>query len=404
MKKLYSVLLICVSFIGLSQNFKGEIKDVKESGLHQITIAPKIRAVSNDDLSYFRILDSKKNQVPYAFASNQTQSESYNQFNILSKESILDSITSLVIQNESGKNIKQFSLKIENTSLSKTYSVSGSNDANEWFGLVDNQILSGLIGATGTSTAKTIHFPVNKYKYLRIVFNDKKSLPINILSVGIAEIQLIPEKLIEISDFSYKISENKDKKTTKIVFSAANNYQIDAIKFFVSTDYYNRNAKLTVKREERVKKRTTIYDEVLTNFNLNSKNSPIIYFNSIELSDFIIEIENQDNQPLSISNIQILQKPIVIVSKLKANEMYQVIIDTTYTKPSYDLESFVAETVVNLPEVVISNFEKVSVNEAKVTAKSFWQTKLFMWICIIVGGAVVAYFAFGLLKDIKNDD
>jgi hypothetical protein len=35
--------------------------------------------------------------------------------------------------------------------------------------------------------------------------------------------------------------------------------------------------------------------------------------------------------------------------------------------------------------------------------KPFWQTQIFMWICIIAGGAMVGYFAFGLLKDMKND-
>ncbi len=404
MKKISSFVIVFLSFFGFSQNFKGEITNVKTSGLNQITIAPKVRAVATDDLRYFRILDAKSNQVPYAFATNQTQTESYSKFNIVSKTSIPDSITSLVIQNESGKKIKQFSLKIENTSLSKMYSVSGSNDSKEWFGLVANELLSDLVGSTGTSTSKTIYFPVNTYTYLRIVINDKKSLPINILSVGIEETQLIPEKLIEIPDFTYKIVEDKVKKVTKIVFSAANRYQIDAIKFDITTDYFNRSAKLLVKREERVKKRTTIYEEALSYFDVNSKNSRIIYINAVDERDFTIEIDNQDNQPLSISKIELFQKPIVIVSKLTANENYKVLIDTTYTKPSYDLESFVAETVVNLPEVAISNFDKANAKESKVSKKSFWQTKLFMWICIILGGTLVAYFAFGLIKDLKNEE
>ena len=154
---------------------------------------------------------------------------------------------------------------------------------------------------------------------------------------------------------------------------------------------------------QKTKKRTTSSDETLAYFELNSKKDRNIYFNTIDEKEFTIEIENQDNQPLSISKIQVFQKPIVIVSKLKANEKYDVIIDSTYSKPTYDLENFIAETVANFPEVSISNFNKLNAEKAIQAEKTFWETKLFMWICIIIGGGVVAYFAFGLLKDMKNE-
>ena len=403
MMKTISALLILVSFFGYSQNYKGEISDVKKSGLNQITIDPNIRAAAKDDLRFLRIIDSKKNQIPYAFVTLKKQSESYSPFKIISKQSIQDSITSLIIQNEKKAKISEFNLQIENTSLIKSYSISGSNDAKAWFGLVENQLLTDLVASKGTSLSKNISFPANKYIFLRIVFNDKKSLPVNILSVGIAETQLIPEKLLEVNDFKYQITEDKSKKMTRIVFSAKNNYQIDAISFDIATDYFSRNAKIITKQMQKTKKRTTSYDETLAYFELNSKKDRNIYFNTIDEKEFTIEIENQDNQPLSISKIQVFQKPIVIVSKLNANEKYDVIIDSTYSKPTYDLENFIAETVANFPEVSISNFNKLNAEKAIQAEKTFWETKLFMWICIIIGGGVVAYFAFGLLKDMKNE-
>lgn len=403
MKKIVSTLLILVSFFGYSQNYKGEINDVKQSGLNQITIDPNIRAAAKDDLRFLRIIDSKKNQIPYAFVTLKKQSESYSPFKIISKQSIQDSITSLIIQNEKKAKISEFNLQIENTSLIKSYSVSGSNDAKAWFGLVENQLLTDLVASKGTSLSKTISFPANTYTFLRIVFNDKKSLPINILSVGIAETQLIPEKLLEVNDFKYQITEDKSKKMTRIVFSAKNNYQIDAISFDIATDYFSRNAKIITKQMQKTKKRTTSYDETLAYFELNSKKDRNIYFNTIDEKEFTIEIENQDNQPLSISKIQVFQKPIVIVSKLNANEKYDVIIDSSYSKPTYDLENFIGETVLNFPEVSISNFNKLDAEKAIQVEKPFWETKLFMWICIIIGGGVVASFAFGLLKDMKNE-
>lgn len=403
MKKIYSVLLVLLCSIGYSQNYKAEIANVKQSGLSQITIDPKVRAFAKDDLRYFRILDKDNNQVPYAFVSQKRQSESYSPFKIVSKNSIADSITTLVIQNEKRSKWSSLSLQIENTSLTKVYSISGSNDGIKWFGLVQDALLTDLESSNGTSVSKMISFPANTYGYLSIVLNDKKSLPINLLSVGVEKTQLIPEQLVPIADFSYTISEDKQEKLTKINFKAQNDFQIDAISFAISTAYYSRNARIVATRKQEIKRKVRYYDENIADFNLNSKSDRTIYFNTLSERNFTIEIENQDNQPLNITSIQVLQKPIIIVSTLNKGEKYRVVIDSTYSKPSYDLGNFVASTALNFPEVTLSNFMKVNAENKVQAEKQFWQTKLFMWICIILGGSIVGYFAFGLLKDMKEE-
>jgi hypothetical protein len=402
MKKIVSLTVILVSFFGYSQNFKGEISGVKQSGVNQITIAPEIRALAKNDLRYFRIIDRANNQVPYVIVDGHTSKESYQPFAIISKENLQDSITSIIIQNEEKKEIGQFSLQIVNSALTKSYSVSGSNDAKEWFGLVENETLTNLIAAKGTSVTQTISFPANTYSFLRIIFNDKKSLPLNIMSVGIAKIQLIPDNFLEVTNFNYKISEDKDRKVTIIHFLADNSFQIEALAFDIKTDYFNRSATIAVKRNQQIKKRSLVYKENVAQFMLSSKKDKTIYFDAIDEKEFTVEIENQDNQPLAISAIRVLQKPVVVVARLIQNEKYQVIVDTTLEKPNYDLGNSITEKRVNLPEVRIVNFKKLDTKKIIHVEMSFWQTNLFMWICIAFGGGVVAYFAFGLLKDMKE--
>lgn len=402
MKKIVSLTVILVSFFGYSQNLKGEISDVKQSGVNQITIAPEIRAVAKNDLRYFRIIDRANNQVPYVIVDGHTSKENYQPFAIISKENLQDSITSIIIQNEEKKEIGQFSLQIVNSALTKSYSVSGSNDAKEWFGLVENETLTNLIAAKGTSVTQTISFPANTYSFLRIIFNDKKSLPLNIKSVGIAKIQLIPDNFLEVTNFNYKISEDKDRKVTIIHFLADNSFQIEALAFDIKTDYFNRSATIAVKRNQQIKKRSLVYKENVAQFMLSSKKDKTIYFDAIDEKEFTVEIENQDNQPLAISAIRVLQKPVVVVARLIQNEKYQVIVDTTLEKPNYDLGNSITEKRVNLPEVRIVNFKKLDTKKIIHVEMSFWQTNLFMWICIAFGGGVVAYFAFGLLKDMKE--
>ncbi|MCO6161249.1 hypothetical protein [Flavobacterium sp. NRK F7] len=402
MKKWISLVLLFVTFWGWSQNYKAEIKNIQEDGFHQIQLSSEIRAVANENLAFLRILDTNKKEVPYVISNFKGELENYISFKILSKNSIKDSITAIVIQNETGKKINQLNLKIANAALTKQYQVSGSYDQEEWFGLVANETLKDLVATKGIDLEKTIYFPVNDYPYLRIEFNDKKSLPINIQAIGINENQFLPDELIEVNAFTYKIIEDKERKVTQIVFSAQKKYQIDAISFAIATELYAREARITIKKEIKNKKSTTIRDGLLSSFLLNSKMDSKIRVSNLNEKEFTIEIENKDNQPLEIQNIQLFQKPITIISRLKANEKYEVVIDSTYSKPIYDLVNFMESFTVGMPKATITNFYKIE-KEKHIKGKSFWQTNLFMWICIVLGIGIVVYFALGLLKDMKNE-
>jgi hypothetical protein len=402
MKKTVSFIALLVCSFGYSQNYTGAINGMKESGLHQITIAPEVRAVAQNDLRFLRILDGNNNQVPYVIKDGQKTAQNYQPFAILSKEQLQDSVTTLVIHNEKRKEISQFTLQIENTALTKKYSISGSNEGKLWFGLVEKETLSNLVAAKGTSVSRSISFPANNYPFLRIVFDDKKSLPLNILAVGIAETQLIPEQFVEVEAFTYEIVEDKVRKVTKIHFTADQSFQVDALSFAIKSQYFKRNASIIANRTEKVKKRSRTYQENLGAFNLNSEKDRTFYLNAINEKEFTVEIENQDNQPLIIEAVRVLQKPIVLLSKLTSNEKYQVIIDTTLSKPTYDLANFIAEESGVLPEASISNFTQEVARKTAPLEKSFWQSSLFMWMCIVIGGGIVAYFAFGLLKDMKE--
>ncbi|VXB44960.1 conserved hypothetical protein [Flavobacterium sp. 9AF] len=402
MKKWISSVVLVVSVFGWSQNYKGEIKNIQTNSLYQIELTPEIRAAAQEDLRYFRIFDTNKSEVPYVISNYNGESERYISFKIISKKSIRDSITSIVIQNETGKKINHINLNISNAALTKQYNVSGSYNDEEWFGLVANETLGNLVATKGTALEKMIYFPENDYPFLKIEFNDKKSLPINVQAIGIYESQFLAEKQIEITAFAYKISEDKQRKVTQVVFSAEKSYQIDAISFEIATELYAREAIITRKEKIKNKKTTTIRNQLLSSFLLNSKMNSKIKVSNLNEKEFTIEIENKDNQPLEITNIQLFQNPITIISRLKTNERYEVVIDSTYSKPTYDLVNFMESFTVGMPKVTITNFHKIE-KEKHIKGKSFWQTNLFMWFCIVIGIGIVIYFALGLLKDMKKE-
>ncbi|MFV0571647.1 MAG: hypothetical protein ACK5M1_04330 [Xanthomarina gelatinilytica] len=399
------VVLFVYSF-GFAQNYKGKLDQVSESGFYEVLLSPNVCSAMQNNIDYFRIIDANQNEVPYVQIQRiETTELQHESLEIIGKNSIKDSLTTLIIKNYQQEFNGELILTISNTEISKQFSISGSNDQKEWFGLVANRTLSSSNQEQGNTNDKIISFPSNDYKFLKIDFTDKNSLPINILKVGYLKGKRISFDTIEITNnFKFHREEDKKNKKTILTFSAETSQKIDEIKFDIKTEFFNRNAKVFVKRKREVNKKQEEYLHEIASFLLNSnyKNQ----FNSLEFfeKEICIEIDNQDNPPLTISSSKIFQKPLYVVANLHTTEKYQVIIDTTLKKPDYDLANFKDQINLKKPIITISDLKKIiNTKENQDLQKPFWQSKTFMWICILSGVGFVFYFVIGLLRDMKKN-
>ena len=404
MKIKFLVLFLFISCFGFAQSHIASFENVQKDGLNKIQISAEVRSASHENLDYFRILDKNKKEVPYVVFDNTNRNfQRYRELKIVRKTILKDSITSIEIpfNYPTQKYCEDIGLHISNTTLNKTFSVSGSDNQIEWFGLVDNQLLTNLNNEKGTSVKKIIHLPSNNYKFLKIDFNDKNSLPINVIDVGYF---IGDQKVFETSilnDFKYKIKEDSKSKKTIITFSSNTFQKVDGISLAIATHLFSRTAKVFVTKIRKVKRQTESYRQEISSFQLNSNTSNTFQLNSFFVREFTIEIENQDNQPLEISKIDLLQENLYVIADLKSNEKYEVIIDSTFTKPQYDLANFI-DSSKDYPKTKISKLTKIESQNEIASEKPFWQSKVFMWICILFGIAIIGYFAMGLLKDIKE--
>lgn len=383
----------------------GKIKQVSENGLHEIILSPTIRTYSKQDLSDIRIFDSKGNEVPYFIQTNKnTSSNTFEEYTIVSKIVAPKKNTSIVIAIPPNKNNNQLSLYIANSDAEKKYSISGSDDQKEWFGISNSNILSDLSSTSETSVIKTISYPLNTYRYLKIDFDDRKTLPVNVLKVGNFSSQLQKSILSEIIPQKTSTTENHSKKETQIHVLFDTPQVINAISFEISKPtYYNRKAILYKKVKRETRRKSAEFEEEIASFELNSNSKNSFTISEIFEKEFFIKIENHDNQPLSISKIKYDQKPISIVADLNSGESY--ILKTgnkTLTEPDYDLSDFKNNIAVNLPQAFVYDVQQKSkaINQTK--AKSFWQQPWFMWLCILAGGITILFFTTSLVKDLKR--
>lgn len=398
-------LLLCLftSVLAFSQSHKAVISNVKKDGFHRVVITPEVRSAALDNNNYLRILDQNKNEVPYAiFDDSGFKKKYYKKLKIYNQTILKDSITSYEVYIGNLKHSSELSLLIANTTINKRYSISGSNNQKDWYGLVSNQNLSDLNSKSGTSVAKTILFPLSNYQFLKVEFNDKESLPINIIEMGCFMSDFPITQTTNVDRFQYKVFEDKRNKKTIIKFTSNDFQRIDGIAFDVKTKLFLRNAAVFVTKTRKVKKRTEILKQEISSFSLNSNTSNQFQLNGFFEKEFTIEIDNQDNQPLVISNIRLFQNTLAVVADLKSNEKYEVLIDTTLAKPNYDLGNFSENFSSDLPEVSILNLQKINSKIQDASKQSFWQHPVFLWCTIFLTLGLLSYFVFNMLKEVEK--
>ncbi|MFH6987327.1 hypothetical protein ACHRVW_06230 [Flavobacterium collinsii] len=383
----------------------GKIKPISEKGFHEIVLSPEIRSYSKQDLSDIRLFDSKGNEVPYFIQTPKNNTiNTFEEYTITSKTATPKKQTSVIIAIPSDKNHNQISLFIANSDVEKRYTVSGSDDQKEWFGISNTQILDELSSASETSVIKTITYPLNTYRYLKIDFDDQKTLPVNILKAGNFTNQIHQRYLEEITSGKSTVTENHSKKETQIhvLFDAPQ--IINQISFEITKPtYYNRKVVLYKKGKRQLKRKSIETEEEIATFELNSNVKNTFAISEIFEKELFIKIENNDNPPLSILKVKFSQNPVSMVAELNLNENY--ILKTgnkSMTAPDYDLSAFKNNIASNLPQTFVYAIQQKATVKNQTQTKSFWQQSWFMWLCILLGGATILFFTTSLVKDLKK--
>lgn len=407
MKKLNSLLLLIFASTTFAQQkqIEGKVAPIQEDGLYKIQVPHLLRSYSKEDLSDFRIWDAKGNQVPYFVhtRNKEIRISNFSEFTLISKSSVVDTTSTYIFQNPNSK-IQKAVLDIANYQGSKSYNLQGSHDQKEWFGIVNNKQLFHLNSASKTKNYQVIHFPLCAYKFLKIVFNDVDSLPINLLSMGEATTEIIKSPLVTIPTDAINFSSDKINKTSKIEIQFEHPEIINELHFTISSpELYNRKAKLFVLKERTEKHEIKIEEHILSRFVIHSNSDTHITIPSFYGKELYIEIENEDNPKLTIESLQFLQMSLYVVADLKHAERYTISSgDSDLKSPSYDIGSFKDLVTENMLKTSIINVVPLVTKPVVKAQIPFWQKSWFMWLCIGITTVVVVFFASSLIKDMKG--
>jgi hypothetical protein len=281
-------------------------------------------------------------------------------------------------------------LAIANTSVEKWASISGSDDRNKWYIIKDKVLLTNEEGREDAYFLQSIHFPLSRYRYLKLLIHNGGTDPLHILKVG-----LIQNNGGDIKNFillpgtSFSQTDSNGKSYIHIQNQAF--YMVERIVPVVAgPPFYKRDAQLFALHPGGKK-------QLLASVEILSGRRPIISFPPIKAQEFLLQVENGDNPPLKISALNEEQRPRYLVAFLEKRVGYQLWAgNPRATMPGFDLALFKDSIPAALPTLA---YGPIRSNAPALATTSSLKG---LWAVIIGVLVVVGFFTYKLMQEMKQ--
>jgi len=389
-KKLFKRLLLpgMLSFClhGMAQDrfaYAASLDTVGQAGFYRIMLSPGIVARCKQDLSDLRIRDGHGQYIPYVLKSDfpSLDGESFIEFPVLPG----DSAGEVRMSNWSGGAIHSLLIYINNNSVWRNWTFSGSDDGKKWFIIKEHIPVGPSAADNADHTIMTMDFPASSYRYFKITQEDKGVLPLHIYRAGVSAQHAGSRRYRQtpIPSITRKDSGNHH---SYVALTFDEPYLVEHLDLDIKGPaLYKRKARILIK-EEPYRDEWLSIDPTHHAFEVPA----------IKAQAMTIDIDNEDNTPLVIDKVVTSQLERYLLTWLEPGK-YQLLAGSMQAQaPRYDLKYFV-DTVSREPaEIVPGVLTAVSNPVASPVAKD--RSGVWLW-CIIL--AVLALMVFLSLKMLK---
>ena len=401
----FKFCLLALSFFSVLQAqsqkhvaYKGTIDTIKETKFYKINLSPQVVAKCKPGLEDIRIFDEDGRQVSYILKNDLPvfTRENFIAFPVIKTTKEKDKQTHITLQSAINKPIDHLLLFVKNTEAHRAFNISGSNDSVHWFIIKENIYLDNSFKADGETTIQSLSFPASNYKYFQLTILGEDVLPFNVAKAGVYKEDLIYGRYIQIP--APEITQiDSSNKISYIRIHLDDKYLVNKIIIDVEgMKYYKRKFSLFEQNK--------MNDFLLEGY-LSSGLTKEFIVNG-KADQFLLTINNEDNNPLKIKAVHVFQLKTYLLTYLQDGKNYSLKFgDSSLQAPKYDLTFFADSAGKSPSEIFVNNFEK----NASVTSTSLASTKnnkLFLWISIALVLAALLYFTFKLMREVnkKNSD
>jgi hypothetical protein len=396
MRNSIAIILLFFSFslAGQQYRFTAPLTPVNSSGYYRIAIRPEIAGRCHENFRDLRIRNTQGGDLPY-FIDRPEETKTLDNFESLPiiKQWKTKTNSVYIVDRNDAKDKSSLVLRMANANVTKQMVVEGSDNLGVWYIVQAGLSLNPSL-LRGTDVRETaLDLPETRYRYLRFGFNDSLSGPIRVLDFGYYASQQIENKAFE-TPAPVLSFPNNNKNMVRILFNQP--YSIDRIALDIAyKGYYYRECTVNFPSSKTGSTGGFVGGGALASyFKLNE-----IQLFAGNYQELWIDIENNDNPPLTIKAVHAWQKPIYAIANLEAGKTYALYYgNDSVQAPVYDLSHFKDRLRGSLPLCVAGKPLVINIANPE-TKYSFWHSQLFLWLGI---GTVLVLLALFSLKMIKE--
>ncbi len=362
---------------------------VQQNGYHKIELNEQIINLLSASLDNIRLYDTNNKQIKHYLHSAIPLNPSVKRhtFPFNKTEAKVNSYTSVVVENSQRESIDYFVLHCKAFSNTKTIKISGSQDHEQWFPLVDNCQISYTHNMPIDITA----VKRSEFNYYKIEIDDFDSAPIIITKVE-AETSLFPKDnyvVLQTPIIQQETILIEKDSITYIDFSFSERQYINWLDFqyLANTSIYSLNVELQAKKD------SLAFYEHIQSFQLANGKPNYLIINKLYGQYFRLKIHNYTNQRLTFTNIDAYQLRYSLVANLEKDKSYHLRFGGEHHSPLSPTELASSSLDSSNLQVIYPNTITM-INSNRLNSIFIGENSLISWSSwYLIGFAIIIIFA-----------
>lgn len=294
--------------------------------------------------------------------------------------------------------VNQLKLNFGQENFDWKLKLEGSQNQQEWFTIVDDyRILSIKNEETNFQFTKVV-FPSTRYRFFRLLIKNKENP--NLIAVKAELSEIGNGHFINYPIRIVKIRQNKPLKMTEIEVDLKSPALVSHIKFDIKNnfDYYRPISIFYVTDSIQIAQGWKYIYQPLASGTLNSIDKNEFKFESTILKKLKINIQNHDNEPLTIIKLSTKGYVYELITRFTEPATYFLTYgNNKVRKPDYDIERFISIVPDTLKVLSLGKEQLIDKKDYQLK-EGLFKNKNWLWITMTVVILVLGWFSIKMIK------
>jgi hypothetical protein len=363
---------------------------------------------SRSDLADLRIIDGQGREVPYTLIEEKGEVTETEYTPTLLNKSVVEGkyVTFVLDLGKPGILNNRLTIVIPSSNFMQRVDIAGSQDALRWAVLRnDGYIFSFSRDYAARSTS--VSYPENNYRYIRVRIWNLAEKPVSVDSAVVYRRKVEPAREMLLYSGTGSITQNTKDRSTDIVLDMGS-AGLPAEKVVITSPDmgYDREVQIEESKDQREWANMgsgyiMAYD--LPNF--KGKESSVECYGSGQRY-IRVRIMNYDDQPITVSKVQVYGFSRRMVLPYAANLEYQLYYGNEYAKsPVYDFQN-TFKYVASQPMVLmdLGPGQKNTAFSRPIATKPWLEANPWvLWVVLVVAVILLGLLAINLIRQTKED-